>query len=118
MTITFFIWEKFAMCRRKAYDQTGSLEGSEELAAGDFQSLYEYYRTIYKRINTEDIEALESQYRGSEEEKEDLLKYYQQLKGNMQKVSSTQSCSDGQKQINNVTRFCFGAPVHRSETGF
>lgn len=74
------------ICRRKTYDQTGSLEDSEALSGEQFESLYEYYRNIYKKVSEEDIEEVEEQYRGSQEEQQDVLKFYSQFKGNMEKV--------------------------------
>ena len=76
-----------ASCRRKAYDQTGSLEDSEMLSGEQFENLYEYYRNIYKKVSEDDIEQVEEEYRGSDEEKQDLLKFYKQFKGDMEKAS-------------------------------
>ena len=73
--------------RRKAYDQTGSLEDSEDLAGEKFENLYEYYRNIYKKVSEEDIEEVEGQYRGSQEEREDVIRFYRQFKGDMDKVT-------------------------------
>jgi len=36
--------------RRKVYDQTGSLEDSDELAGELFDSLYKYYRGLYRKV--------------------------------------------------------------------
>lgn len=36
--------------RRKRYDETGSLEDSERLSGQDFDSLYEFYRSVYKKV--------------------------------------------------------------------
>ena len=74
--------------RRKVYDQTGSLADSEELAGEQFSSLYEYYRNIYKKVTEDDIYEAEAEYRGSEEEKNDLLELYKRFKGNMDTVSA------------------------------
>ena len=41
--------------RRKVYDQTGSLEDSEELAGDKFNDLYEYYRSMFKEVTEDDI---------------------------------------------------------------
>jgi curved DNA-binding protein CbpA len=38
--------------RRAVYDQTGSLADSEELAGKDFNTLYEYYRDLYKKVRS------------------------------------------------------------------
>ena len=37
-------------CRRKVYDQTGSLDDSDDLAGEQFDSLYKYYRTLYRKV--------------------------------------------------------------------
>jgi DnaJ family protein C protein 9 len=71
------------------YDQTGSLEDSEGLAGEKFEDLYQYYRNIYKKVSEEDIDNVAGEYRGSEEETQDLFKHYRQFKGNMEKVRST-----------------------------
>ena len=54
--------------KRRTYDATGRVEDAE-LGGEAFQNLYEYYRGAYKEVSTEDIEAFEREYRGSEEEK-------------------------------------------------
>ncbi len=38
-------------CRRKLYNQTGSLEDSEELAGEQFEELYNYYRGLYRKVS-------------------------------------------------------------------
>lgn len=68
------------------YDQTGSLEDSEGLAGEKFEDLYQYYRNIYKRVSEEDIDGVAGEFRGSQEETQEVHKYYQQFKGNMEKV--------------------------------
>lgn len=42
--------KEFALFRRKVYDQTGSLEDSDELAGEQFDSLYKYYRGLYRKV--------------------------------------------------------------------
>lgn len=41
------------------YDRTGSLEDSEELAGEKFNDLYEYYRSMYKKVEEEDVVQFE-----------------------------------------------------------
>ena len=36
--------------RRRVYDQTGSVEDSEELAGEKFNELYNYYRAMYAKV--------------------------------------------------------------------
>lgn len=79
--------------KRKVYDQTGSLDDSDTLAGEDFDNLYKYYRTVFKKVTEDDILAFERQYRGSKEETEDLIKYYTQFSGDMDKVFAWLCCS-------------------------
>lgn len=73
-------------CRRKIYDETGSLQDSEDLAGSEFNELYNFYRGMYRTVDENEIEAFTADFRGSEEEKRVLLKYYEQFHGNMEKV--------------------------------
>lgn len=82
----FLAYDGWRCFRRKAYDQTGSLEDSEELAGEKFDNLYQYYRNVYKTVTKEDIAEVEEGYRGTEEEKGDVLRFYDRFKGNMDKV--------------------------------
>eukprot|EP00877_Chromochloris_zofingiensis_P001773 jgi/Chrzof1/11597/Cz06g01170.t1 len=73
--------------KRQIYDRTGSLQDCEDMAADDmFSELTKYYRDLYKEVTEEDIMSFEREYRGSDEEKKDLLRHYEQLQGNMARV--------------------------------
>ncbi|KAL4452266.1 hypothetical protein ABPG75_007928 [Micractinium tetrahymenae] len=80
--------------KRKVYDQTGSVEDSEELAGEKFNELYEYYRSMYAPVTEDDLDAFHQQFRGGQEERAEVLKYYQQFKGDMGKVFEWVMCSD------------------------
>ncbi|KAK9807901.1 hypothetical protein WJX72_012474 [[Myrmecia] bisecta] len=80
--------------RRKVYDATGSIEDSEELAGEQFNDLYSYYRSLYKKVTEDDIDRFAAEYRGSEEETRNLLEYYQQFSGDMEQVFAFLICSD------------------------
>ena len=81
--------ELVLLCRRKRYDQTGSLEEADELSSQSFDELYTFYRDLYKKVSTEDIDSFSAGYRGSDEETADLIKNYQRFKGNMSQVVLT-----------------------------
>lgn len=80
--------------KRKVYDQTGSIEDSEELAGEQFNALYEFYRSMYAPVTEDDLHAFHERFRGGEEERAELLKYYRQFKGDMAKVFEWVMCSD------------------------
>eukprot|EP00775_Hariotina_reticulata_P010771 gene10771-10927_t len=72
--------------KRKIYDRTGSLQDCEELVQGDdFQDLYAAFRAA-TRVTEEDIKSFAVTYRGSDEERRDLLQFYLRFKGDMAKV--------------------------------
>eukprot|EP00898_Chlorokybus_atmophyticus_P004787 jgi/Chlat1/5309/Chrsp35S05252 len=79
--------------KRRVYNETGSLEDSEELSGEQFDSLYNFYRTMYRKVTEADIERYEDSYRGSAEETRDLTELYQRFKGNMKLVFAWLCCS-------------------------
>jgi DnaJ family protein C protein 9 len=79
--------------KREVYDKTGRIDDAE-FGGEEFQNLYEYYRNAYKEVTTEDIQCFEREYRGGEEEKRDLLMYYERYRGDMTKVFAWIMCSE------------------------
>lgn len=37
-------------CRRKVYDQTGSVDDAEGLKSGDFKNLYEFFKSQLEEV--------------------------------------------------------------------
>ncbi|KAL2136082.1 hypothetical protein VTI74DRAFT_5488 [Chaetomium olivicolor] len=71
--------------RRKRYDETGST--SEAVVDSDGFSWSVYYREQYRdAISEEVIRQFAAKYKGSEEERDDLLAAYEEFEGNMDKV--------------------------------
>jgi DnaJ family protein C protein 9 len=74
--------------RRKRYDTTGST--SESIVDSDGFSWSDFYREQFVDVVSEDaIEKFAKQYKGSDEEKDDLLIAFSDAKGNMEKVYET-----------------------------
>eukprot|EP00397_Hematodinium_sp_SG-2012_P034692 GEMP01037229.1.p1 GENE.GEMP01037229.1~~GEMP01037229.1.p1 ORF type:complete len:214 (+),score=62.53 GEMP01037229.1:859-1500(+) len=61
---------------RKRYDAGG-------LDAVDLGTAYDYLREKFPPLQTSDIDAFAQKYRGSGEEREDLISYYTEKKGNL-----------------------------------
>jgi len=61
--------------KKALYDETGEYDenDTEKIEMND---TYEYFRTIYKRVTTNDIENYTKKYKNSEEEKMDLIDFY------------------------------------------
>ncbi|KAI7744802.1 hypothetical protein M8C21_006999 [Ambrosia artemisiifolia] len=64
--------------KRAVYDQTGCVDDAD-LAGDVVQNLKDFFRTMYKKVTEADIEEFESNYRGSESEKSDLIDLYKKL---------------------------------------
>ena len=70
--------------KRKLYDATGSVDDASTI--GRNASWDEFWRDFYTRVTTGKLDALASSYRGSAEEARDLLRTYQEVKGDMGKI--------------------------------
>ena len=79
--------------KKSLYDKTGTISSDDGLA-GD-KSWTDYFKELWTGVvNAETIEQFASQYRGSEEEERDVLRYYQQCNGNMDGILSHVECSE------------------------
>lgn len=79
--------------RRKRYDETGST--SEAIVDADGFSWSDYYRELYHdAISEEAIKQFAAQYKGSDEEKDDLLAAYEESEGDMDRIYETVMLSD------------------------
>ena len=79
--------------KRKVYDETGRVDDAE-LSGEKFNSLYEYYRGIYRKVTEEDIDDFFRTYRGGEEEAKDIVDAYVKFEGDMSKVFMWVMCSE------------------------
>ncbi|KAL2176156.1 uncharacterized protein P884DRAFT_261126 [Thermothelomyces heterothallicus CBS 202.75] len=71
--------------RRKRYDETGST--SEAVVDSEGFSWSDFYREQYRdAVSEEAIEKFAAQYKGSEEEKDDILAAYEEFEGDMDGV--------------------------------
>lgn len=72
--------------RRSRYDTTGRTEETVDLEDDDF-NWAEYYKEQYEGIVTaEAIEKFKREYKGGDEEKNDVIEAYKKFKGNMNKI--------------------------------
>ncbi|RYP92833.1 hypothetical protein DL770_001004 [Monosporascus sp. CRB-9-2] len=79
--------------RRKRYDDTGST--SESIVDSDGFSWSDFYREQFRDAVSQDaIKKFAKKYKGSDEEKDDLLVSYEQFKGNWDKIYETVMLSD------------------------
>eukprot|EP00752_Nemacystus_decipiens_P011882 g10536.t1 len=75
--------------RRTLYDETGDVveEGQEgQTTTEDGELWSDYWRTLFPKITVADIESFGNKYKGSDEEKRDVLEAYKKHKGKMSAV--------------------------------
>lgn len=80
--------------RRRRYDTTGSTEESLDLDDDDF-NWSDFYRELFQDAVTEEkINDFATEYKGSDEERDAVLKAYEKHKGSMSKVYQEVMLSD------------------------
>jgi DnaJ family protein C protein 9 len=73
--------------RRKRYDQTGSTDIlADNQQDDDGFDWDDYWRALYKKVSDSDISDFAKQYRGSEEEQQDVQKAYIECEGDMDEM--------------------------------
>lgn len=79
--------------RRKRYDATGST--SESIVDSEGFNWSDFYREQFQEAISEDaINKFAAKYKGSDEEKDDILVAYEKYKGNMDSIYQTVMLSD------------------------
>ncbi|KAI1758271.1 DnaJ domain-containing protein [Xylaria castorea] len=79
--------------RRKRYDETGST--SESIVDSDGFSWSDFYREQFRdAISNDAIKKFAAQYKGSDEERDDILIAYEEHEGNMDAIYETIMLSD------------------------
>lgn len=72
--------------KRKVYDETGTLDENNGLSDQDFDFWYGYFRNLFPKVTIADINNLQTQYVGSEEEKTDIIAAYAKYEGDLHKM--------------------------------
>ncbi|KAJ3359828.1 hypothetical protein GGF32_008961 [Allomyces javanicus] len=76
---------------RQRYDVTGS---TETLATGSSEDILAFYKDLYEsNITTEAIDEFAQQYKGSDEERRDVLAAYESAQGDMAAILDQVLCS-------------------------
>jgi len=92
---------------RAVYDETGELVDEGDVLANN-KDWEVYWRMLFKKISKEDIELFEKEYKGSEEEKNDIKTFYLQFEGDMDEIMSHVMCAtyDEEDRIRAVIQEC------------
>lgn len=76
---------------KKEYDEYGIINENNEGGEGEegeeeFEFWYNYYRQLYPKINENDIKEYERNYKGSNEEINDIIELYNKYSGNLKNM--------------------------------
>lgn len=82
--------------KRKVYDGTGEIDDDGMINEDSVQQWTEFFRAMFKKVSTSDIDAFGAKYKNSEEEAADVLKYYDICKGDLDKMLSCVMLSENE----------------------
>lgn len=75
--------------KRKDYDEEGVIPHDDDIDDGEDKgpnAWKDYFDTIFGKLTKVEIDTFAMKYKMSEEEEQDVLKYYEQLQGNLTKM--------------------------------
>ncbi|XP_075466930.1 dnaJ homolog subfamily C member 9 [Ascaphus truei] len=78
--------------QRSVYDEQGIVDEESESVSQDC-NWEDYWRLLFKKITVEDINAFEETYKGSEEEKADIIQAYKDFQGDMDGIMESVLCA-------------------------
>ena len=78
--------------KRAVYDETGTILDETDGLTDD-KDWQKYWRMLFKKISKSDIEEFEREYKGSDEEKESIIGFYEQFEGDMDEIIANVMCS-------------------------
>lgn len=72
--------------KKKLYDETGLVDGECDMFKGNQQDWDDYFRTMFKKVTKNDIDDFFKSYKGSKEERDDLIRIYEKCSGDMESI--------------------------------
>lgn len=78
--------------KRAVYDETGEVD-DEDGAIPQDRDWTAYWRLLFRKVTTEDLEDFDKNYKGSKEELEDIQTAYVEFKGDMTEILNNVMCS-------------------------
>ncbi|XP_061692529.1 dnaJ homolog subfamily C member 9 [Syngnathoides biaculeatus] len=91
--------------QRAIYDEQGLVDEESDVLNQDC-CWEDYWRLLFPKITVQDILDFEKQYKGSEEERKDLLQLYTQHQGDMDAILASALCSsqDDEPRLGDIIR--------------
>ena len=82
--------------KRNIYDESGAIDGEDDASIfnSNIKDWEQYWRSLFKKISKEDIDNFFATYKNSDEERKDLLKFYEKHKGDMDLINQEMFSED------------------------
>ncbi len=80
--------------KKKLYDETGLIDGEDEMFGGASKDWEEYFRNMFKKVTKDDFDKFFENYKGSSEERDDLIKLYEKHEGDMEMIMAEMISDD------------------------
>ncbi|KAM8858934.1 dnaJ homolog subfamily C member 9 [Spinachia spinachia] len=77
--------------QRAVYDEQGAVDEESDVLRQD-RSWEDHWRLLFPKITVQDILEFENKYKGSEEERKDVIQLYVQHEGNMDAIADSAMC--------------------------
>ena len=72
--------------KRAIYDEDGTVDEEEDSILKQDRDWAEYWRLLFSKVTTDDIQSFEQSYKGSEEELDTLKSVYMDSEGDMDTI--------------------------------
>ena len=80
--------------KRRVYDETGAIDGEDDCSAAANGDWEQHWRTMFKKVSTDDIDKFFADYKDSAEERADLARHYEACKGDFDKIAEVAFTSE------------------------
>uniref|UniRef100_UPI003AAE9814 dnaJ homolog subfamily C member 9 n=1 Tax=Centroberyx gerrardi TaxID=166262 RepID=UPI003AAE9814 len=77
--------------QRAVYDEQGVVDEESDMLSQD-RCWEDYWRLLFPKITVQDILEFEGKYKGSDEERQDVIQLYTQHQGNMDAITASALC--------------------------
>lgn len=81
--------------KRERYDKYGD-DGEDDFNSTEWVNAYEYYRAMHPEITKQDFKSFAERYKNSDEEKDDLLSFYEEMEGDISTILECIMCSENE----------------------
>jgi len=80
--------------KKKEYDDSGELHDEDDISGSGTKAWAEFFRSTFGEVTKDGIDKFTLSYKCSEAEESDVLKYYKQFKGDLNKMLECVMCSE------------------------